>query len=1084
MLLTATANQIEIESIVAKSRTLAERLSLSCNSNTHIADIQRSWLDRVAKDPSYQIEIEKRLRHWCQTVAKGNFAKFKKRLIWAGLSIETVYSLLASDLNEVRSLPDWANTLQQAIEQARISTEKFTFSYLDPANPIPFEQVYFPFLQIAKERLSDKIGDRLHLLSNSAFIALQRQLLQELNSFGFATLMSEFSTFKPRKNILPIVLYNNKYNTSSIKYDAFIKQLFVDGLQSLFLKYSVLGRLIATKVDLWVDKTAEFIDRLAANWSEIERNFSPKQSLSEVTNIETSLSEPHNEGREAIILTFNTGMKLVYKPENLGIEVAFYQLLNWLNSQNALLPFKILQVINHGTYGWIEYVEQKSCVSSKEITTFYQRAGMLLCLVYLLKGKDCNSEKIVANGEHPILIDSKTLLHHRIKNYSCDTVDSEAAEKLNDSVLQAQMIPVWGVHPKDSLAIDLSALGGTEEQKFTISKVQKINTDQMYIDRESRVVKQANIPQLRNEPLNARNYLSEITLGFEQMYDFSCSHKETLLCGDSPLQNFARQKVRYVFRATKTYQTILHDSFHPALLQSGIDRSISIDVLSRAFITETKKPAFWSILDAEIQAIEGLDIPLFEVDTEQTKIELSTGVNIPELFKESSFEAVISRLKSLSNADLNLQLEIIRGSFCAKFMKESNCITLPHSYRNSSGDGLEVSNTIHNSQSSGSIATSELVKEAVAIAQELQQRGIYDHNGVSWIGLGLRPNAPGFQLQSLSNNLYDGRCGVALFFAALSKITKNSHWQDLALKTLIPLRRILRSNSEVVQRLKLEGIGGATGLSSIVYSLVQIGQLINNSSIIEDAKKAARLITADSIDRNNSSGLIDGTAGTILACLKLYEIEPNALNSAIACGEHLLQQLDRSLPQLPTGLAEGSVGIAYALSQLFEITQDSRYLVGTEKAIALYTNRIDTNSKEAVFHNTWAGGTAGIGLGHLGMMSVLNNSAMRKEIDRSIIQTQNHCLSDVDSLAWGNFGRIETLLVASQTLNRPQLYDFALQATTTLVRQARSRGRFNLNSLSVPVVYNPGFFHGTSGIGYQLLKIAYPRLLPSILLWE
>ena len=1074
MLLT-TKNKTDIVSIVAKSRTLAERLSITY-SNTIDRSNSKFLQSDVGGDLDSRIKIEERLKQWCQVVAKGDLAKFEKRLTWAGLSIEAIRPLLADvNVDEIDSLPDWARTLQQVIEQARSPKEQTTIpkSYLDPEDPIPFEEVYLPCLQVAKNLLVERVGDRLDLLADSAKAALERQLLGQLNNVCFATLMSEFSTFcslyvRRNTNVLNTI---NKIDYT-IKYDAFIEQLFADDLQSLFHKYSVLARLIATKIDLWLDATGEFIERLAANWSQIEQRFSPKQSLSQIVTIKTGLSDPHNGGRTVIILTFDTGMKLVYKPKNIGIDAAFFQLLDWFNAQKALLPFKVLQAIDYGTHGWIEYVEQLPCSDRSEIKRFYQRAGILLCLVYLLEGTDCHYENVIANGEHPMLIDIETLLHHRTKNDDRLATNAKglAENKLNSSVLQSMILPKWGIHSKDSLNIDLSALGGTEEQKLTVPKVQEINTDKMYVGIESYVNKQANIPKFRNEPLNARNYLSDIILGFEQMYDFFCTHRE-LLAADSPLQNFARQKVRYVFRATRTYQIILNNSFNPDFLQSGIDRSISIDILSRAFIAEAEKPAFWSILDAELQAVEGLDIPCFEVNTDRDSIDLATGVTIPELFTASSFEAVISRLESLSEEDLALQLEIIRGSFCAKFAREDDCIILE-------SENKEALSKL-------TLTSEQLVQEAVAIARELQNRGIYDDNSVSWIGLELRPNSSGFQLQSLSNNLYDGCCGVALFFAALAKVTKNSDWQDLALRTLQPLRQAIQNpNSEVFNRLKREGIGGATGLGSIVYSLVQISHFLAEPDLIEDAIKVASLITTEAIAQDGSLTLMNGTAGTLLACLKLSEVEPSALEQAIACGEHLLALLEIVCECPKTGLAQGLTGIAYALSQLFEVTQNPKYMTGVQKAIAPKQNRQDTNLKEIMFNNSWTSGIAGMGLGRLGISSVLNTPAIQQEIERSITQTQKHCLSDVDSLAWGNFGRIETLLVASQTLNRRELYDFVLQATTTLVRQAQSRGRFNLNSSSVPAIYNPGFFQGTTGIGYQLLRIAYPHLLPSILLWE
>ncbi len=61
------------------------------------------------------------------------------------------------------------------------------------------------------------------------------------------------------------------------------------------------------------------------------------------------------------------------------------------------------------------------------------------------------------------------------------------------------------------------------------------------------------------------------------------------------------------------------------------------------------------------------------------------------------------------------------------------------------------------------------------------------------------------------------------------------------------------------------------------------------------------------------------------------------------------------------------------------------------------------------------------------------------------------------------------------------------QATQTMaqaaqvVARAKQRGTFGYSPL---LGYNPGFFQGASGIGYELLRLAYPDQLPSVLLWE
>jgi lantibiotic modifying enzyme len=54
-----------------------------------------------------------------------------------------------------------------------------------------------------------------------------------------------------------------------------------------------------------------------------QSNCEQPNSLGKVTEIQTSLSDPHKQGRTVILLTFESGLKLVYKPKNLGMEVGF-----------------------------------------------------------------------------------------------------------------------------------------------------------------------------------------------------------------------------------------------------------------------------------------------------------------------------------------------------------------------------------------------------------------------------------------------------------------------------------------------------------------------------------------------------------------------------------------------------------------------------------------------------------------------------------------------------------------------------------------------------------------------------------------
>lgn len=1082
----------EFASIVTKASTLTERL-------------QNSLIPNVTDNDDTQIKA--RLELWCQIVAKGNTAKFQRRLAWDGLEIDTLRPLLGDvRMDEHQLLPAWAITLRQVLQTAQIISNQQLFSfhrYLEPEEPVPFESVYIPCLQVAKQKLQVLVGSRFQLLSDAAQATLERSLLQRLANICSWILFKEFSEFRSSGNYLhDFLLLRIQGRNRQEKYHAFIQKLFQNGLFSFFQEYSVLGRLVATAIDFWVEATAEFLNRLATDWFDIQRCFWGDRPLQQVVALKPSLSDPHNRGRSVIALKFDTGLQLVYKPKDLGLDVAFYKLLDWCNSHAAPLPFKVLQVLNRSTHGWMEYVESLPCEDEAAAQRFYQRSGMLLCLVYALEGIDCHYENLIANGEHPVLVDLETLLHHRVKTRDLMKSDAPtlASQKLTESVLRTMLLPQWGILPNDRLTMDLSGFGGVEEQEISVPKLQNLNTDAMDLNYETISLKQANGPTLNEIPLSPDDYLEDLVAGFERMYRFLISHQADLLALDSPLKTLAQQKVRFLFRPTNIYAVILQCSYEPELLRSGIDRSIGLDVLSRAFLSTEEKPIFWPILAAELQAMEQLDIPSFIADTSSDCLTLSTGTVIPNLFEEPSFDRILLRIKGLSEADLAQQVAIIRSSFYSRFVREPNPISFGESSKSPFLEAMAA------------VPSKQLVEQAIGIALDLRQRAIWAADGsVTWIGLGYRHSNQGFQLQSLEYSLYDGSSGIALFLAALAKVTGNSEWHDLALRALQPLRDELQDlRPDLVAKLTRQlGISGATGLGSIAYVLAHISQLLQEPTLLTDALKSASLITPDLIAANQTFNIMEGAAGVILGLLALHEVETasklqalTTLKLAIACGEHLLKH-QTSTDNRPrawktwngkqlTGFSQGAAGIAYALLRLFAVTKETRFLDAATEAIAYEQsvfsteaqNWPDFRSEEACFRVSWAHGAPGIGLGRLGGLSVLDTVEIRQEIAIALETTQKFAVWNVDNLCWGNLGRIETLLVAAQKLDRPDLEKVVYQTVTQIVTQAQERGTFTFFPDLPPKVYNPGFFHGATGIGYQLLRIAHPNMLPSVLLWK
>ncbi|MCW5315514.1 type 2 lantipeptide synthetase LanM [Nostoc sp. KVJ3] len=1069
-------------SIVEKASTLSERLGREFIHN---------------KLETEQSLIDARLEKWCQIAAKGNQEKFAKRLSWDNLDTDAVRFALGSvSLVDKQALPSWTDTLKKAMELAACSSERVFYEelqqYLDSDKPLPFEEVLLPFIEVAMHKLSERAGSSYELLSDKARIQLGQSLLKKLTDLFAQSLDLEFSIARAYKSSQLVRLIGQlQGNSSREQYVKFVKGLLSDGLLAFFQEYSVLARLAAIATDLWIEASAEFLLRLASDWNEIKQIFQENQELGQVIDIKSSLSDPHNCGRSVIIIQFTSNLKLVYKPKNLGLEQAYFEFISWINEQNITLPLKTLKIINSSTHGWMEFVEALPCEDQQAVKRYYQRAGMILAIVYALKGTDCHCENLIACGEQPVLVDLETLFHHTMwmKEDQPEAI-SIVNQKLADSVIVTALLP--GVHIADykqlgelANSLDYCGFGGLNEQQVSapILKWVNVNTDSMAMGKEDQELLSENNNQPFGENLDTSlsKHLEELIAGFKQMYQFFGQSKKALLAPDNPIKAFAGQKVRLVLRNTQLYASILQNSLHPKCLRDGVDRSIELDILALGFVSSKDKHPSWAMLAPEKQALEQLDIPYVSAYSDSDAIVINSNTTIEKFVENSSYNDVITRLQQLDNVNLAEQITIIQGSFYSSRTGEQL-------------DLLSLSSTTPNLDEIALLSEEAILHQVIEIAQEIKQRAIYgSNNTVAWLGMISDFSGQRFQLRPMGHSLYNGSGGVALFLAALASVTNKGEFGDLALGTLQSLRKGLDERDPELQQalIKNMGMGGATGLASVVYTFVRIAEFLSELKLIEDAQQIASWLKVDVTAVEEEPGIIKGAAGTILSLLALYKVtqESDNLVQAIAWGNYLLdrrvttdtgcQIWKNAEGESLTGFSQGIAGIAYALLQLSAIAKDSTFLSAAKEAIAYEQGSLPDNTQLSPLAS-WCHGLPGITLARLGGLNILNTEEIHQELE--IIQQPS--LKALDNLCCGNFADVEVLLVAAEQLSRPELLETARLQTSLVLHRTAIAGSFQLLPNLPLEVYHPGFSQGSAGIGYQLLRLLYPSKLPSVLLWQ
>jgi lantibiotic modifying enzyme len=254
--------------------------------------------------------------------------------------------------------------------------------------------------------------------------------------------------------------------------------------------------------------------------------------------------------------------------------------------------------------------------------------------------------------------------------------------------------------------------------------------------------------------------------------------------------------------------------------------------------------------------------------------------------------------------------------------------------------------------------------------------------------------------------------------------------------------------------------------------------------------------------------IIYGSAGCLLVLLSLHAVHPSprTLEVAVQCGDRLLATAQpmpegvawRTLPGQPPlgGFSHGTAGFAFSLLQLADRSGRQRFRdcalralaydrslfvpeLGSWEDIRVFAEKPGVTRSSQTSMVAWCHGAAGIGLGRLGALHQLDDGRIRDEIDAALAATIDFGFAINHSLCHGALGNIELLLTAARLLGRPEDRAALEAATAAVVGSIEANGPVT----GVPLgVETPGFMTGLAGIGYELLRLAEPDKIPSVLL--
>lgn len=566
----------------------------------------------------------------------------------------TALAALFSEIEPRRrgSLPSWVTLVGELAEAVACSTHNETTGNI-PASlrRQPYVDLLWPVACFALEQanLAGPAGGRL--LTERAWLGLTTQLITRMANVVGPAIHPSFLASKAinASGILRFMFAGMGAVAANPStggaYRAFVATQREDGLRAFLLRYPVAARLLSTLVEFWLGAVGEFLRNLETDYAKISAEFNDGLPLGRVTSIHAGVSDPHRSGRSVFVLKFEGGKRLVYKPRSLAVDRLFFDVLVQINTVAPRLRVRTLKVLDQGDHGWMEYAAHEPCSGKRGLSTFYRRAGLLVCLVHWLGGIDCHYQNIIAAGDHPILVDLETLAHPLRLGIVHD--DPLVLCALEDSPLRTGLLPLWQRPGTGPAMYDNSGLCAPLSQRSLYPSIrwQHANTDRMNYDwKHCRRRRTSHRPTLGNRSFTVEACSSEFMAGYLQatkLLDGVVGARLTRL-----RHSFYRMGRRRIKRPTLIYAMLLQRSLRPEFLTSGIDRSIELHALPLDRGDETQ----WR---EEIASLEQLDVPYLHLPNDDTAA-------------KAPLSPLLSSQTTIVELSLRRQLGVIDGSVCPR----------------------------------------------------------------------------------------------------------------------------------------------------------------------------------------------------------------------------------------------------------------------------------------------------------------------------------------------------------------------------------------------------------------------------------
>ncbi len=819
--------------------------------------------------------------------------------------------------------------------------------------------------------------------------------------------------------------------------------------------------------------STEIIERVSTNLSALcDSPWGPKAGAGLVA-LDMGAGDTHAGHRSVTILTFSDGTKVVLKPRDTRIEVAYNEFVRWSNEQ-GFTQLPVVRQLTASGYGFSEFIESGE---TRRDHKFYDAIGQLLAIHFLLGGSDLHYENLLTDARNrPVVVDAETLLAPRRNDALSPKIDQFAPAVRNAvsaSVLGVGLLPAKMVSAdKEAPALDIGAVGYQPGQQSPFRVLRSINAgrDDMRLEL-ARITLEGGPQPVADLDVVARR--DAIQAGLRRTLLGIYSRRDEV--ADFVVTHFAGLEARLVVVPTVFYAQLLRMATHPLAVEDPLVRAVvchRVALLSTGQTPGATKLAD-QLIENEVTELMRGDVPTFwhQVDTCNLR-SAGSPTEMVGFATNSGLSEALRRIESLSVDEIQTQVDLVSLAFAASFPPGSE-----QTRTSLAASGVDDSDW------------EPTVSDMHLLVSRLMRTQISDprpNHPSTWIAP-LISSEDNLQWSAglIGHDLYGGTSSVALSLAAYA----HRYRDDCAARTAVAVFGPL---SNQVETNRLEGpeahTEGLVGLPGICWALSTASDLLPDLDV-------DRGLLLDRMAKMKPLGealeVVAGQAGTLLCALAIAErvgahTQSHAAVDSIAEKFHIALErklADKGAPVDYTGFAHGMGGLIAALLCHHRFSDSSRSLRLAYQVQQLLDDAFDIELNDwprvlggAEQSFGWCHGAPGLLLSRLAWRGIDDSILASPFVDRLLELTLQRGLGSNMTYCHGDLGTLEILRIFDTTVGGGELRTCLQQALFQMTHDdlhAAALGATNRHQCSTSL------FVGSVGAIWALARVDNPQLHPS-----